>query len=298
MEGASSRHNQYCINTKAIELAHRISHNLIFLVIHCPAIMCSPPYCRYGYDVDENGCPSCKCIDPCKNHECSLDEDCEVLPISCRGEPYCGTKVKCVKKCKDQNCGNISCTYGFERDCNNCPTCVCNEPCNNVVCPKYHYCMVERVNCYVPPCPSPYAFCESYCGENQILRNNYGELVTCTNNSCPVGHKQCADLGCDLFCLYDFERDSDNCPLCSCSDPCKNVICPKFHNCVAEAIPCFTSSCPVPNVTCKPYCKENNILIDEYEQQYTCENHICPAGYVCNKINEFSKLYCCSETVE
>ncbi|XP_045033793.1 LOW QUALITY PROTEIN: uncharacterized protein LOC116929499 [Daphnia magna] len=70
------------------------------------------------------------------------------------------------------------------------------------------------------------------------------ELVNCTNP------KPCAGLLCRMLCPYEFELDSEGCPLCQCRDPCRGVKCPGSQTCQLEEMPCAKEPCP-PVPTCK-----------------------------------------------
>ncbi|KAK4885140.1 hypothetical protein RN001_001411 [Aquatica leii] len=145
--------------------------------------------CPYGYQLDDKGCKTCECIDPCSFYKCSDDEYCVAEPIGCKYDASCGTRFNCVKKCPDILC-TLYCPYGFELDCNNCPVCSCKNPCNNVICPKYHYCVVNQIYCKKAPCPEPFALCKRYCEDKNLLLKNDMPVVCNVNekNSCGLNH--------------------------------------------------------------------------------------------------------------
>lgn len=39
--------------------------------------------CPYGQKLDEKGCPTCDCKDPCEEARCRPDETCELVPLEC-----------------------------------------------------------------------------------------------------------------------------------------------------------------------------------------------------------------------
>ncbi|KAK4885139.1 hypothetical protein RN001_001410 [Aquatica leii] len=148
-----------------------------------------PRNCFYGYQIDNKGCKTCDCVDPCTFYICPADKYCITEPVTCEYDPFCGVRLKCVKKCPEILC-TMFCPYGFELDCNNCAICKCKDPCNGVICPKYHYCFVNQIFCIRAPCPEPYAMCKNYCEDKKILLKD-GVPVICNNNQkneCGLNH--------------------------------------------------------------------------------------------------------------
>ncbi|XP_031341933.1 antistasin-like isoform X1 [Photinus pyralis] len=155
----------------------------------CPVHDCRSN-CPYGFAVNEKGCETCQCRDHCKNMICAPGEICTVEYVT--NFAAGGVRTKCTKKCNDLPChANTVCEYGFERDCDGCPTCACKNPCEGVTCPKGSYCFVENVQCVTDPCPSPSASCQSYCPPNSWpLIGLYDYAVQCTAGAwnCPIGY--------------------------------------------------------------------------------------------------------------
>lgn len=112
--------------------------------IKCPLYKCQP--CENGYMIDEKGCRTCECRDPCKNISCPGGERCELVQIECTDSP-CPKMPICVPF-RDSICteGNplklngreISC--GPQNDADQCPSthsCQLNPMTNKgVCCPK------------------------------------------------------------------------------------------------------------------------------------------------------------------
>ncbi|KAK4885141.1 hypothetical protein RN001_001412 [Aquatica leii] len=262
-------------------------------VPNCPLFKCR--LCPYGYEVDGYGCQTCECVDPCKNHKCNYDEQCNVQLVSTRDDFSSGYKTICTKICKKLNCPMLKCKYGFEEDCNHCPICKCREPCRDVICPRYYYCIVQTIFCFVAPCPPPFPICVNYCKKGYLLIDDYGFPITCSSQRCPKGTKICSKLDCpSLKCRYGFEEDCNNCPICKCREPCQNVICPQYYYCIVETIFCVIAPCPPPLPVCEHYCKEGNLLIDNYGFPVTCSSQQCPKHYTCTIVPAAKKSYCCS----
>lgn len=50
----------------------------------CPDPGCNEVLvCAHGNELDENGCPTCECKDPCSEAKCRPDETCELVPLDC-----------------------------------------------------------------------------------------------------------------------------------------------------------------------------------------------------------------------
>lgn len=51
--------------------------------------------CDYGFVLnEETGCPTCQCRDPCSNVECSENENCQLVEVSCK-DHYCPPVPAC-----------------------------------------------------------------------------------------------------------------------------------------------------------------------------------------------------------
>ncbi|KAF5273132.1 hypothetical protein FQA39_LY07622 [Lamprigera yunnana] len=219
-------------------------------------------HCPLGRDVDEKGCPSCRCYEPCRYHQCGVNEVCHVQPVFC-SDKLCGVQPQCTRKCGLQQC-MMMCPYGFKTDCHNCPICYCNEPFNTFISLKFYYCEIQLVTCVQAPCP-PIVYCTRKCGLQQ----------------------------CMMMCPYGFKTDCHNCPICYCNEPFNTFISLKFYYCEIQLVTCVQAPCP-PIVYCKPYCSGNGVLLDNYCNAVTCSNNSCPMGYSCNSITALNKSYCCA----
>ncbi|KAF5294978.1 hypothetical protein FQR65_LT10621 [Abscondita terminalis] len=144
-----------------------------------------PSSCLYGNKLNERGCKTCECINPCEFHKCLSDEYCVADPVPCRFDIVCGVRYKCVKICPAFEC-KLYCKYGYELDSNNCPICKCKNPCQNVTCPKFHYCAVREIFCAKEPCPEPKPYCKSYCDDRALLLKDKSPVICdkCDVKSC------------------------------------------------------------------------------------------------------------------
>ncbi|XP_075983106.1 uncharacterized protein LOC142981232 isoform X2 [Anticarsia gemmatalis] len=52
----------------------------------CPLPSCEETtICAHGRKLDDKGCPTCECRDPCAEAKCRADETCELVPLDCEG---------------------------------------------------------------------------------------------------------------------------------------------------------------------------------------------------------------------
>ncbi|KAK8727075.1 hypothetical protein OTU49_009926, partial [Cherax quadricarinatus] len=129
------------------------------------------------------------------------------------------------------------------------------------------------------------------------------ELVNC---SAP---KPCAGYQCRMLCPYEFELDSEGCPLCECRDPCRGVTCPGDTACILEEIPCTTEPCP-PLPTCKQprslstLCAMGDpLMLDDSKQRpFLCGTDPgtpqCPTLYKCQVTRGQDYGVCCAAVEE
>ena len=53
----------------------------------CPAMNCDLA-CLHGYQLNDAGCPICRCRDPCEEVQCASPmEECRIVHVACVGEP-------------------------------------------------------------------------------------------------------------------------------------------------------------------------------------------------------------------
>jgi hypothetical protein len=111
-------------------------------------------YCEKGYDLDANGCPTCKCIDDtiCPALACLFDVPCRYgTQKDARGCPSCQCEpcplVLCARYCE----------FGYRNDPNTgCSTCECNEKPNCLYTASDIFCPLKCANGFVEEngCPT------------------------------------------------------------------------------------------------------------------------------------------------
>ncbi|KAG6439269.1 hypothetical protein O3G_MSEX000630, partial [Manduca sexta] len=62
----------------------------------CPNPGCNDVIvCSHGQELDDKGCPTCDCRDPCAEAKCKPDETCELVPLDCEGD-MCPPLARCA----------------------------------------------------------------------------------------------------------------------------------------------------------------------------------------------------------
>ncbi|TMS37456.1 hypothetical protein L596_004385 [Steinernema carpocapsae] len=119
-----------------------------------------------------------------------------------------------------------------------------------------------------------------------------------SNNLTPDCHSQryCASPICPpKSCLYGFEKDSNGCSTCECSNPCKNVACSNFQICVPHPVECLGGGpcLPVPRCIINA-CPQGSPVIDTstFEPVFCRENGQCRQGTYCRAFKN-NGGYCC-----
>uniref|UniRef100_A0A7E4UXH3 WAP domain-containing protein n=1 Tax=Panagrellus redivivus TaxID=6233 RepID=A0A7E4UXH3_PANRE len=94
---------------------------------NCPIMSCTRR-CLFGPEMDNNGCPTCECKNPCRTVACPINHVCRIVPIKCflstcspvakcilnvcpRGEPLERIDNQQLAECSDQN--GPQCPHGW-----------------------------------------------------------------------------------------------------------------------------------------------------------------------------------------
>ncbi|CAD5113765.1 DgyrCDS2934 [Dimorphilus gyrociliatus] len=228
----------------------------------CPKLSLCHLNCSYGFFYD-NGCPICKCHEPCKDYTCpDKAKVCAAKPDLTCWKPPCYSKPSCIKptsntsQCKVLNCE--PCRYGNKVDDRGCKVCECiTDPCVAARCSAGEKCVAVRMK---------------YC-QNEI----------CHEAKC---YKTCSS--CPNSCPFGFNITHETCPNCTCSrDPClKTSVCQVGQKCTAEKLICmpndnlcdyrpYFASCGQSSGNCK-------ICQNKCDYGYILGEDNCPKNCTCS----------------
>ncbi|GAB6024412.1 hypothetical protein CHUAL_009577 [Chamberlinius hualienensis] len=118
--------------------------------------------------------------------------------------------------------------------------------------------------------------------------------------------RPCAGHLCRMLCPFEFELDSDGCPMCRCRDPCRGVRCPRGTQCQLEEVTCNQQPCP-PVPTCKQprslddVCPVGKALtVSDTEKVFLCGKDStkpqCPMYFTCEIKHAMDYGVCCPST--
>lgn len=171
------------------------------VLLLCERPLSCPYGCTVGYKGDEEGCPTCKCVEPSETRL-----RIEVKTTTIDSALTCNPRFSCVDKC----------SLGYKTGYNSCPTCVCLEP---VTAQQPHplsqmtspeIVQSSGLGCIGPACSAIHAVPQ--------------RLVL-----------QCEQpLTCSYGCTVGFKTDMEGCPKCSCIAPSETTHKNEVHNVVVE----------------------------------------------------------------
>lgn len=145
----------------------------------CPLYKCYED-CEHGFEMDKNGCRTCKCIEPCDKITCKGEgETCRLVQVECENMP-CPPVPMCLPK-KDNPCQHGSpLMYGDDQVS-------CGPDYDS--CPSSHKCQLSPLGEYAVCCPKPRDVCfepkdEGSCPDKDIARNLTRWAFNPRSNTC------------------------------------------------------------------------------------------------------------------
>ncbi|ESO00854.1 hypothetical protein HELRODRAFT_192448 [Helobdella robusta] len=201
----------------------------------CPKSSCQTGSCKYGLELDDNGCymQNCACRDPCKKQNCQPNSFCKMSADDCPPGALCrDAPMPYCEVCPNLSSCTLNCPNGLQKDpTTNCSTCQCAQNPTNTGGQKSQG---EQGGSYGSPCAPacPGMICPNGKAVDPATPHNCSvPLASCDQSKCPMG----------------IERDQSGCPsaTCGCHDICKGVECPMDQTCVV------TDQCPDNNVDCR-----------------------------------------------
>ncbi|XP_046997028.1 balbiani ring protein 3-like isoform X1 [Schistocerca americana] len=116
----------------------------------CPELECEP--CEHGHHMDQFGCQTCKCRNPCEDISCNGDgETCRLVKVSCIDRP-CPPVPMCLPHKENP------CLYGHPLLLKNTSKVMQCGP-NGLQCPSSHKCHLSPFGEYAVCCPKPRDVC-------------------------------------------------------------------------------------------------------------------------------------------
>ncbi|XP_060536767.1 fibrillin-1-like isoform X2 [Cylas formicarius] len=147
----------WCVDEKGFELSKtrtrddNISCHLEHKTDECNSFKCEED-CEHGFEIDENGCRTCECIDPCQKISCRGEgETCRLVSVECTNWP-CPSVPMCLPK-KENPCQNGEPLKVGNSD----ELFICGPEFES--CPSSHKCQLSPVGEYAVCCSKPRDVC-------------------------------------------------------------------------------------------------------------------------------------------
>ncbi|XP_057651996.1 uncharacterized protein LOC130891358 isoform X1 [Diorhabda carinulata] len=147
----------------------------------CPLYKCEDN-CEHGYELDEKGCRTCECVDPCSKITCRGEgETCRLVSVECISWP-CPSVPMCLPK-KENPCQNGEPLKLGRTD----ELVMCGPDYES--CPSSHKCQLSPVGEYALCCPKPRDVCfepldPGTCADESDIRNLTRFFFNSKTNKC------------------------------------------------------------------------------------------------------------------
>lgn len=170
----------------------------------CSASSCRM-FCPAGFARDsKNGCPICKCRDPCDGVKCPRGQSCEAQEVQCVSEP-----CPPVPTCRKARSFTELCPAGQPLSITGTvrPFLCGNDP-GKPACPPLYRCLVQSGNDYGVCCPASLQYQKpGTCPNPENVESTYNTGVLCGTPcghdlECPQLQKCCQTNGCGTNCQH------------------------------------------------------------------------------------------------
>ncbi|KAF7991780.1 hypothetical protein HCN44_010581 [Aphidius gifuensis] len=251
--------------------------------VSCALQQCAQ-VCQYGFKVDEDGCSTCECDDPCKGYPCPEDQECTLYRENGCPDFLCPTRPECRPKKTYKS----PCTTGAPLidDSGNAIICSVNNTCpvahdctlvpdagQSVCCPVTSFIQKAPTMCeYLrdfnermegtregmtlaipsPKCSQDGTWKSLQCNNSTCnCVNEYGVVLLKNINTTLINCDKirstriCNKIDCELECPYGYIVDKNGCDTCKCNDPCEGVQCDTRETCTIVDVNCGDGiNCP------------------------------------------------------
>ncbi|XP_076257897.1 uncharacterized protein LOC143194965 [Rhynchophorus ferrugineus] len=179
----------WCVDDRGFELSQtrtretNMSCDITARSNDCPLLKCRDD-CEHGYEMNENGCRTCQCIDPCTKISCRGEgEMCRLVSVECINWP-CPSVPMCLPK-KENPCQHGEpLKLGSSDDLFTCGP-------ESESCPSSHKCQLSPVGEYAVCCPKPRDVCfepmdKGKCQDPTQNKNETRFFFNAKNNRCEL----------------------------------------------------------------------------------------------------------------
>ncbi|EFA05918.2 zonadhesin isoform X2 [Tribolium castaneum] len=264
----------------------------------CESLECAA-VCEYGFKLDEDGCPTCKCDDPCDGYMCPEDEECINVKESTCTDFLCPTLPVCRPKTIYAN----PCDQGapLTDDISGAPVACALRSEDGTICPSEYECTAVPGSTQAVCCPRemieeenvtenrPQTMCEYLHDFSESMEGTReGMTLALPSPSCDSDGNyistQCHKGEC--WCVDNFGTEiprtrgtTQNCTELRQSLDCLDLTCRmgcEYGFVLSEETGCPTCQCRDPCSGIK--CEENSQC---QLVEVSCKDHYCPPVPAC-----------------
>ncbi|XP_045483161.1 balbiani ring protein 3-like [Harmonia axyridis] len=155
-------------------------------------------FCPHGFALDKDGCPLCRCRDPCTDIKCPNALECQLEDLAC-ADPPCPP----VPTCKKGRSLDSICPVGDPlRISETVRPFLCGNDPGKPTCPPMYQCLVQKGNDYGVCCPASLKIQKSgSCPSSDDNKTECG--LPCSHDlECPSIQKCCNNDKCGSSCIH------------------------------------------------------------------------------------------------